>query len=95
LDGLSSAVHQLTQSGVVAHPEPDFLTALIRALEEASVPNISTFAASLTQVQRSVTRVEEGVSRLGVLVEGPQEQTDGSFWERWTQRRRASRGRSV
>lgn len=94
LNGLSSAVHQLIQSGVVAHPEPDFLTALSRSLEEASVQNVSTFAASLTQVQRSVTRVEEGVSRFGALVEGPQEQTDGSFWERWTQRRRASRGRS-
>jgi uncharacterized protein YoxC len=96
LDRLSSSVHQLTQSGVIAHPEPDFLTALRRVIEESRVSNISQLAVSLAQVQSSVSHVEEGVSRLRVLAEGPKrEQTNSFFQKTWARLHRSARGKSV
>jgi hypothetical protein len=96
LDHLSSSVHQLTQSGVIAHPEPDFLTALRRVMEESRVSNVSQLAVSLAQVQSSVSRVEEGVSRLRVLAEEPQQRRANSFFRKiWARLRRSARGRSA
>jgi hypothetical protein len=95
LDRLSNSVHQLTQSGVIAHPEPDFLTALRRVIEESRVVNVSPLAASIAQVQSSVSRVEEGVSRLRVLAEAPKRKQANSFFRKTWARLRRDRGKSV